>query len=225
MNTGRMRAAVLLTTGASVLYVCLVVFFGGWMLKVSVKSLSVGGWGMGQHPVVVEVDEEIKAIISKELPDGVDPDLILLPGKGDFLYNSVIGRRYREDAQGQIHFQQGLEFAIEHYRAANGRLPEKLEDLLIAPESGAPYLCHPQNGRSQMLEGSKQPAILAQAMEMDEVLGHERIVALMCPEPFAYSDIEAPIRGLGPMHNTQDRLPALRQGCAQREIILQKTLP
>ena len=95
--------------------------------------------------------------------------------------------------------------------------------LLIAgwDDRGNRYLCYPQDqgGQAAALPAHPDGAVLDQAVRLDDVLGHERIVALFCPEPFSWNDVAGDARA-GPA-----RLPLLRDGCAQHEVLLPKTPP
>lgn len=92
---------VLLTYVATFLVIGLVLFFGGYFLRVSVRSLTVGKWGLGAAPRTVEVDEDLRGKL--DLPPG--QSTVLLPGKGDYLYGRVIGDRY-DPRDGKIYFPQ-----------------------------------------------------------------------------------------------------------------------
>lgn len=124
---------VLLTLFATFLYLSLVVFFGQAMLKASVKTLAIGEWGLGNAPRVAEVTSEQRAAAG--LPAGVTH--VLLPGRGDYLYQRVIAGGYKPEKIGPersaIYFPQGLEFALEKYRQVHGDYPASLQALITAP--------------------------------------------------------------------------------------------
>lgn len=83
-------------------------------------------------------------------------------------------------------------------------------------DQGQDYLCYPQHNNSQAapLGPTHQPLGLDEAVRLDEVLGHERIIALFCESPFALSDIR-------PNLSLPTQNP-LRSGCIQSEIDLVK---
>jgi hypothetical protein len=127
---------VLLTLSAIFMYLTLVVFFGQAFLRVSVKSLAIGGWGLGNKPRVVDVSDMSDPERKKsKVPAGMQ--FVLVPGKGDFLYNRVIGKKYRpteiSEGEKEIKFNQGLEYAIQRYREHTGTLPADLRGLISAP--------------------------------------------------------------------------------------------
>lgn len=128
---------MILTTFATVAYLSLVLFFGSWFLKVSVKSLAIGGWGMGATPRAVEVDEKLAEKL--ELPK---VHKVMLPGKGDFIYQRVIYKTYRDDKKGKIFYRQGFDYALEEFRGHVGRYPASLKDLVIKPVDLKPEAGH-----------------------------------------------------------------------------------
>jgi type II secretion system (T2SS) protein G len=127
---------VLLTLFATFLYLSLVVFFGQAMLKASVKTLALGEWGLGNAPRLVDVSKEQRE--AQKLPAGVRH--VLLPGKGDYLYGSVVAGRYKpteiKPGETAIFYPQSLEFALEKYKEAYGEYPNNLQ-ALITPPPGA----------------------------------------------------------------------------------------
>ncbi len=84
-------------------------------------------------------------------------------------------------------------------------------------DRGNAYPCHPQSGIAQAWESSAEAVVLDGAVELDAVPGHERIVALWCPDPFAFDDIVVTLET-----GARAPLPLLRTDCAQREIALEK---
>ncbi len=106
-------------------------------------------------------------------------------------------------------------------------LAEESQHIMIVgrDERGSGYLCYPQSGRSAQIQTPGQWETLGQAMELDNVLGSEHIVALMCPEAFEFSQIQPPLEGASVRSDLQGRLDTLREGCTQREITLRKTAP
>ncbi len=119
---------VLLTLTATFLYMGIVVFFGQYFLKVGVKSLSVGWWGMGESARQVELDDELRA--DMELPPAVRS--VFVPGKAEFIERRVLAKHWTRDG-GKIYYPQGLQFALERYRQHVGAYPPTLEALLAAP--------------------------------------------------------------------------------------------
>lgn len=123
---------VILTYLSTLLYLALVVCLGSWFLEVSVKSLSVGWWGLGEEARAVELDEAARKAL--ELPAGMDGlKKVFVPGKADYIHGRVIGKTYRPDEAGRVFFRQGIDFALERYKADVGAYPAKLEDLIYEP--------------------------------------------------------------------------------------------
>jgi len=78
---------------------------------------------------------------------------------------------------------------------------------------GNSYMCYPAGevgvAVAQAFPDTLEPQVLPVAMRFDDVLGSEHLVALLCPAPFAASD-------LGPA------LTAGGEGCARHELTLHK---
>jgi hypothetical protein len=134
---------VLLSYLATFLYVALFLFFGQWFLKVSVKSLSVGGWGLGSSEQVVEVDKDVREKLG--LSSTMRLHSVAIPGKGDYFYRNLIGGDFQADDKGRIYYRQGLEYALEKHKGHTKRYPETLDGLIHPPLEGAetwlgPYL-------------------------------------------------------------------------------------
>jgi hypothetical protein len=111
-------------------YLGIVVFLGLTFIDVSVKSLSVGWWGLGAGARPLAVDEGMRGA-HPELPAGLE--VVYVPGRADFIYNTVIGRAYRPDENGDIFYRQGVEYGIAQFRADTGAYPRGLDDLIHAP--------------------------------------------------------------------------------------------
>lgn len=118
--------------------------------------------------------------------------------------------------------------------AANERVGFRVQSreaghLLIVgvDDLGHAYLCYPQDedkgGQAVALAPSDVPMQLPQAMRFDAVAGHERLVAVFCDAPFTFGDISADLAGKGASAAADSRLPNLRAGCVQSEVILEKT--
>ena len=79
--------------------------------------------------------------------------------------------------------------------------------------SGEPYLCYPQSegGSAMPTLASPSATTLPEAIEVDDVLGEDHLIAVICDEPFHFDDIAGAIQ--------TDELP---HGCAVDEVLLQK---
>src|SRR6185295_16857845 len=74
-----------LTYSLTFAYIALFLFCGHIFEKVAVKSLSLGGWGMGMKPRYIEVDDALAPFM------GVDRNQrIAIPGKAEFLYRKLV---------------------------------------------------------------------------------------------------------------------------------------
>jgi hypothetical protein len=91
--------------------------------------------------------------------------------------------------------------------------------VLIAgvDDLGHAYPCHPPSGLAAPWEPSTTAVVVEGAVELDDAIGAERIVALWCPDRFAFEDIVTTLKA-----GARAELPLLRAGCAQREIVLEK---
>src|SRR5262249_5783264 len=66
-------------------YMGIFLFCGHLFEKVATKSLSLGWWGMGAGPQVVEADKDLAEAVG-----GIDVhQRIAVPGKGEFLYRRL----------------------------------------------------------------------------------------------------------------------------------------
>lgn len=102
--------------------------------------------------------------------------------------------------------------------------PEQPGYLMIAgrDDTGQVYLCYPASREAAQVQARGDdgaPVEIDQAIELDDTLGHERLVAVLCPGPFAWTELSAALQQEALEH---DRLPALLPGCAQREIAVTK---
>lgn len=76
---------VILTYALTFAYVGIFLFCGHMFEKVAVKSLSIGGFGMGMKPRYIEVDDSLASYIG--LPA---KQRIAVPGKAEFLYRRLV---------------------------------------------------------------------------------------------------------------------------------------
>ncbi|MCO5167428.1 MAG: type II secretion system protein GspG [Planctomycetes bacterium] len=119
---------LLVTYLTTFLYLGIVVFLGLTFIEVSVRSLAVGAWGLGETARTITVDEAMRKAETTRVPR--DLEVVYVPGRADFLYGQVIGRRYRPDEAGNIYYRQGVEYALERFKEHTGAYPESLEELL-----------------------------------------------------------------------------------------------
>lgn len=76
---------VILTYSLTFAYICLFLFCGHVFEKVAVKSLSLGGWGMGHKPRIIEAGS-----LARELHVADERQKIAIPGKAEFLYKKLV---------------------------------------------------------------------------------------------------------------------------------------
>ncbi len=90
-------------------------------------------------------------------------------------------------------------------------------------QTGETYIGYPQDtdGRSRQVEVSAKGVEIDQALELDDVLGKERLVMLMCEDPFRITDVVARVDEVDGLV-AREELPALLEGCVQRELSLDK---
>lgn len=93
-------------------------------------------------------------------------------------------------------------------------------------ERDSAYLCYPQNngGDAQAFKGSASAVTLDEAMRLDDVLGQERIVAIMCPEPFQFEAIREPLVAAARQAGA-GAMPRVMPDCLQQEVRLAKERP
>lgn len=98
--------------------------------------------------------------------------------------------------------------------------------VLGVDDRGEDYLCYPRRGDkgAALQEAAPEGVTLEQAMRLDEVLGHERLVALLCPEPFTYDEVAPQLKAQAQRVGAGQVGP-LRAGCQQHEVRLLKTAP
>jgi len=90
-------------------------------------------------------------------------------------------------------------------------------------QTGDIYMGYPQDtqGHSRRFFSGEQEVDIDQALELDDVLGRERLVMLICDEPFEFDDVAYSIEQVEDSVGV-DVLPGLLGGCVQRELSLQK---
>jgi hypothetical protein len=76
---------------------------------------------------------------------------------------------------------------------------------------------------ARVFDGGRQA--LPAAIALDETPGTERLIAVLCEGPFAYSDVEGPLRAAVAGLSATEDVGLLRVGCAQVEVRLQKEAP
>lgn len=128
---------------------------------------------------------------------------------------------------------KGSAVALEVFRDAQGAASERLRDgdevhagdrlgfrvrsrdaghlLILGTDGGAPYLCYPQGlgGRSAPIAATAAASDVPEAVRMDDKLGEERLVAIVCDAPFEV----AQVAGLD---------AALPPGCRSAAVTLRK---
>lgn len=110
-------------------YLGIVVFLGLTFIDVSVKSLGVGWWGLGDAPRAIMVDDAMRR--EHRLPPTLE--VVYVPGGADFVYGQAIGKRYRPNEKGEVFFDQGVEYAIERFYEDTKVYPKDLTDLIYDP--------------------------------------------------------------------------------------------
>lgn len=139
---------VLLAFLVQVLYLGLIMWAGTTFLHASVTSLTIGEWGLGERPQRVELDDDDRAALADRLPAGSKLEVAYLPAKATWLHEFVFGAP-REDLRGRLEFNQGVELALEQFRADVGDYPseaEGLRALIDDPRQFAPELAEQRAG-------------------------------------------------------------------------------
>lgn len=89
---------------------------------------------------------------------------------------------------------------------------------------GSAYLCYPygESAQSRLLPATPIPVAVDDAVVLDAVPGDEHLVALFCPEPFAFAGVADKLRTLVASRPALQALPIVLDGCLQRELALRK---
>lgn len=166
-------------------------------------------WG-GAAVAVAAVAAVLLIVVPKPAPT---PDDVVLRKGSDFALEvfATDGGAPREVSTGDaVAAGERLGF-----RVRSGRVGY----LMIAgvDDKGSAYVCHPKSGPAQRLQPSSDATVLGSAVELDDVAGRERIVGLWCPDSFAFEDIVTTLQ-----QGANAPVPLLREGCAQREVLLEK---
>ena len=121
----------------------------------------------------------------------IEPDIVRIKGDGfrlDLFVKDDRGSRQASNGE-EVHPGDRLGF-----RVAN-RDPGY---LLIAglDETGSVYPCYPQSATTaKFTEANPDGQDLRTAVELDDVMGRERIVAAFCPNSFTLSDVKRRLNG------------------------------
>jgi hypothetical protein len=132
---------LILTYLSTMIYLAIVVFLGLAFIRVSVDSLSVGWWGLGETPRKVAVPDDVRT--AQRIPPGVE--YVYIPGRAEFIEGYAIDRRFQTHGDvEEIYYRQGIDYAIEQYAHDVGLYPPNLEALVQRPADIAawrgPYL-------------------------------------------------------------------------------------
>jgi bacterioferritin-associated ferredoxin len=133
--------------------------------------------------------------------------------------------------------------SLEVYRSASGDIARISSDDVVFPgdrlgfrvgseadghllilgidSTGKAYPCYPSDGTAAAIQHGG-PAEVPGAINLDDTLGIERLLAVRCPDPVPFGQLagalEAAAAGLSPDSAT----PQLKEQCAQRELRLRK---
>jgi len=94
--------------------------------------------------------------------------------------------------------------------------------VLGVDQRGDPFLYAPQDtlGQAKPMNAQTEAITLPDTIRLDHTPGRERILALFCPESFAFEDLKPELAGV--TGSTEGPLGKLRDSCAQRELQLWK---
>lgn len=159
-------------------------------------------------PLLIALAAAVLLVAWVGRPDPVEGDGITLRGSGLGL------RVYRDEGGNSRRLRDGdliapgdrLGFSVQN------REPGHL--MIIGVDSGdESYLCYPQRGggRSEPVDASSAPRDLDEAIRMDDIPGEERIVAVLCAEPFDFEDLSEAVREGEPP-----------QGCVFSDVTVRK---
>ena len=112
---------VLLHHALIVAYVVVVLFFGNLFLHLSVSSLSLGWWGMGNTPRTLEIVEWKQAPTAEGTNSVALKNVrsVTVPGKGDYLYGRVFGDFAQSQSDGRhVNVATDMESTLATWTAA-----------------------------------------------------------------------------------------------------------
>ena len=128
---------------------------------------------------------------------------------------------HRQEAKGTHQLQDGeAVFPGDHLGFRVSSRKSGFLMVLGVDQTGSTYPCYPQGEQPEALplSPSRAPVDLNTAIQLDDAVGQEHIVALRCPEVFSFDEVSAALAGAP----QQGPLPTLRAGCAQSELRLPK---
>lgn len=137
---------VLVSYLAQFLYLALVMWAGTFFLHASIKSMSIGEWGLGTAPRRMELGDAERALVKDSLPPDSKLQVAYLPGKGQWLYEYVF-QSVPADQKGRLDVNQGVELALEQYRGDTGDYPTESEGLRALIEDPRGFLPEAERGR------------------------------------------------------------------------------
>ncbi len=93
--------------------------------------------------------------------------------------------------------------------------------ILGIDSTGSAYPCYPTDGSSAAIQHGK-PAEVPGAINLDDTLGIERLVAVRCPDTPSFDDLAHALERAASGLSADSATPQLREQCAQQEVRLRK---
>ncbi len=158
------------------------------------------------------------AIIPRGIDPGLEEDVVRVRGTGFDVRTFVFdGRVVRAVSDADV-IRPGDRVRFELHATEPGW-------VLVAgvDDSGAVYPCVPQAEDAGAIRLDRESVLTPPASTRFDATGtRERLVAIYCDRPFALNDVRAALARAGVETPAGQRMPALRDGCAQREVELTK---
>lgn len=93
--------------------------------------------------------------------------------------------------------------------------------ILGIDSTGSAYPCYPTDGSSAAIQHG-EPAEVPGAINLDDTLGIERLVAVRCPDTPSFDDLAHALERAAAGLSADSATPQLREQCAQQEVRLRK---
>ena len=184
--------------------------FGGWSRRLLAGGLSLAAAAAAAILVINMNSADVTS------PSGDDGIRI----KGTHLSLEVFVDRAGEPhglvSGEQVHPGERLGFRVQ------SRVPGHIM-IVGVDDKNQGYLCYPQkrHGEASQTKSMKERVTLGEAVRLDDTLGKERLLLVQCEDSFTFEDIQDDLSGKA-KDAGEGPLPALREGCAQKEVLLVK---
>jgi len=109
---------VILCYGLTFAYLAVFGVFAKLFLDLSVSSLSIGPWGLGERTIVRQVDRaDLPNYLQERVPESVKAAKFLTPGKGEFMKRYIAGGRDGWTGEKLVYYPTDRKW-VDEYRAS-----------------------------------------------------------------------------------------------------------